>query len=190
MSTSSMVIVCVMLAVWSILVGAFLYYKKRAFDCQTNPAIKCWNDWRCWNDPLSVNGTGTNPVLTNGGHTDPNSVQPDIPGGTIADETSPPVASGSNGQIILNPGMLTFYGLLPSATYPTDPSAVKDLRVNAAATSPSTTDPTKCIPPQSTSVNTWTPTNGCCQYSSSGVCAVPSTGGTCTSDSCFTQAHA
>jgi hypothetical protein len=159
-----MVIVCVLLVIWSLLVGMFLYYKKRAFDCQTNPAIKCANDWKCWNE------TQPSPsILTPGSDSTPPSVQPNAQG---ADETSTPVANGIPGQVILNPGMLKFYGLPPSTS---DPSVVKGRRVNSAVIKAT------CVPPATdiTGAASWKRdgTLGCCY---NGVCDKIITGGDCT----------
>jgi len=56
MTLMRMSIISIMIFLWTILVGVFLYYHKMAIDCKTNPAIKCWKDWKCF-DPAAVKGT-------------------------------------------------------------------------------------------------------------------------------------
>lgn len=44
-----MITMSVLLIIWALMVGVVLFYRKRGTDCINNPAIRCWNDWLCWN---------------------------------------------------------------------------------------------------------------------------------------------
>lgn len=47
MSVLSMTIIVILLLIFIILFTLFLVYKQKAFNCDQNPAIRCWGDWEC-----------------------------------------------------------------------------------------------------------------------------------------------
>jgi len=74
-----MSIIAILIFVWTILIGVFLWYHKMAVDCKSNPAIKCWKDWKCFDinklkslpSPLTVQNAnnsadGPPPTITSG----------------------------------------------------------------------------------------------------------------------------
>lgn len=103
-SIGSMIIVCVLLFFWALLVGVLLVYQKRSFDCRTNQAIQCWNDWKCWtpsSDPEAIVKTPT----TSGSA---------IPGGTgyvYSAKTVPGQPAAQPTQMYDSNGLLIFSGL-------------------------------------------------------------------------------
>jgi hypothetical protein len=47
-----MITICGMIILLSVLIGVLLFLKKRYTDCFTNPAIRCWKDWKCSGDSI------------------------------------------------------------------------------------------------------------------------------------------
>lgn len=107
---TQMIIICGLLIFWSALVGVMLYYKKQAFDCSTNPAIKCWNDWKCWNSNLATVDPDNGPTVSNKSDAD-------------ADETNP-------NMYHLAVGMNRFYGQSDTNSIPSNNKLYKQSSAN------------------------------------------------------------